>query len=267
LSIRKEPKAVVILKQTWKNYCLLGLGSEAIAREAQPGQFIMVRTNEDTHPLLRRPFCIHSVENGALEIFFHKVGPGTAALGRKEIGDSTDILGPLGKGFRLEKSLEGKSVALVGGGRGVAPLFFLAQRLRRIGALPRLYYGGKSLADIPLKHRFEEANFDVMTSTDDGSFGFKGLVTELFLAGLETFSPARIFACGPEPMMQKIDQIAREKDIPAEFSLESFMGCGFGACWGCVRRIRSGVQEEWVKICEEGPVFPGHRIIWKEEEP
>jgi dihydroorotate dehydrogenase electron transfer subunit len=266
LSIRKEPKATVLFKQTWKNYCLLGLGAEAIAQEAQPGQFIMVRPNENSYPLLRRPFSIHSTQNGSVEIFFQKVGPGSIILSRKEQGDSVDILGPLGKGFSLGNSLEEKPVALIGGGRGIAPLYFLALKLRRVHSLPRIFYGGKTLADIPLKHKFEEANFEVLASTDDGAFGFKGLVTELFQAELKRYSPTRIYACGPEAMMQKIDQIARERNIPTEFSLESIMGCGFGACWGCVRKIKSDSQEGWKKICEEGPVFPGHQIIWREEE-
>lgn len=266
LSIRKEPKAVVLRKKTWKNYCLLGLGSEPIALEAQPGQFIMIRANENTCPLLRRPFSIHSVQNGSVEIFFQKLGAGTTLLSRKEQGESVDIIGPLGQGFRVENSLQEKPVALIGGGRGIAPLYFLAQRLRQAHAMPRIFYGGRTLADIPLQHKFEEANFEVLSSTDDGTFGFEGLVTELFLAELKRYSPARIYACGPEAMMRKIDRIARERNIPAEFSLESIMGCGFGACWGCVRKIRSGTRQEWKKICEEGPVFSGSQIIWKEEE-
>ncbi len=266
MSIRKEPKAIVLRKQTWKNYCLLGLGAEAIARDAQPGQFIMVRTSENHYPLLRRPFCVHSVQNGSVEIFFHKIGPGTTILSRKEQGDTVDILGPLGKGFSLENSLEEKSVALIGGGRGIAPLYFLAQKLRLVHALPRIFYGGRTLADIPLKHMFDEASFEVLASTDDGTFGFKGMVTELFQAELHVSSPVRIYACGPEAMMQKIDHIARERNIPAEFSLESFMGCGFGACWGCVRKIRTGTNVELKKICEEGPVFSGGQIIWEEEQ-
>lgn len=267
MSIKKEPKAVVLHKQTWKNYCLLGFGSESIAQQAQPGQFIMVRANENTYPLLRRPFSIHSIQNGTVEIFFQKAGPGTTLLSMKEQGDNVDILGPLGKGFDVENSLHEKSVALIGGGRGIAPLYFLAQRLRFVHALPRIFYGGKVLADIPLKHKFEEAGFEVLTSTDDGSLGFKGLVTELFRADLQSYSPSRIFACGPEAMMQKIDRIAQERNIPAEFSLESMMGCGFGACWGCVRKIKSETRVEWKKICEEGPVFSGRQIIWLEEKP
>jgi dihydroorotate dehydrogenase electron transfer subunit len=201
-----------------------------------------------------------------VEIYFQQAGIGTKLLAQKEEGAVLDILGPLGNGFHLENTLHGKPVALVGGGRGIAPLYFLAQRLRNLGALPRVYYGGKTINDIPLRKKFEDSEFDIHLTTDDGSFGSKGLITDLFHRSLQDFTPARIFACGPETMMQKISRIAQEKNIEAEFSLESIMGCGFGACWGCVRKLDNDNHDEWSKICEEGPVFPGEKIIWQEDE-
>ena len=264
--MHKESEALVVHKKTWGEYCLLGFRAERIAREAQPGQFIMVRPGDNLFPLLRRPISIHSVRDGVVEIYFQRAGIGTTLLGQKDQGDFLDIIGPLGKGFRLELSGTEKQAALIGGGRGIAPLYFLANRLRDLGANPLVFYGGKSQADIPLEKKFTEDNFDVRVSTDDGSKGFKGFVTDLFQAALRDLSPSRIFGCGPEAMMMKAASIAREKNIPAEFSLESIMGCGFGACWGCVRKIRSGTGEEWSKICEEGPVFGSDDIIWQEEE-
>ena len=265
-TMHKEQKALIVHKKTWGEYCLLGLQTEKIANLAQPGQFIMVRTNDNLHPLLRRPISIHSSQKGTLEIYFQQAGIGTRLLSQKKEGEHLDIIGPLGKGFRLESSLEKKNVALIGGGRGIAPLYFLARKLRDLGIPIRIYYGGKTIEDIPLRKKFEKENFDILMSTDDGSFGSKGFITGLFQTSLQEFFPSRIFACGPEAMMAKIAQIAREKEIYAEFSLEAFMGCGFGACWGCVRKIKNGTKEEWLKICEEGPVFAGEQIIWQEEE-
>jgi len=264
--MHKEPKTLIVHKKIWGEYCLLGLQTEKIAHLAQPGQFIMVRTNQGFQPLLRRPISIHSAQDGILEIYFQQTGIGTRLLSQKNEGEYLDIIGPLGKGFRLISSSERECAALIGGGRGIAPLYFLARKLRDLGVSLRIYYGGKTIEDIPLRQKFEEENFDILLSTDDGSFGSKGTITDLFLSSLREFSPSRIFACGPEAMMAKIAQIAREKDIYAEFSLEAFMGCGFGACWGCVRKIRTGEKEDWLKICEEGPVFAGERIIWQEEE-
>lgn len=262
----KDPRARIVGKESWRDYFLLGVESPRIADRSRPGQFIMVRVNSHHHPLLRRPFSVHSKSGKTIEIFFQVAGLGTDLLSRKNLDETLDILGPLGKGFRAEAELKGKAVALVGGGRGIAPLYFLAQELRSLGAASRIFYGGKTKDDLPLQNKVVEQGFDVSCSTDDGSFGFKGFVSDLFKAELAEYTPERIFACGPEPMMKKISDAARQKKIPAEFSLESVMGCGFGACWGCVKRIKRGDGEEWVKTCEEGPVFPAEEIVWGEEE-
>jgi dihydroorotate dehydrogenase electron transfer subunit len=262
----KDPQARIVGKKSWGDYFLLTLESPKISAQAQPGQFLMVRVNTHHNPLLRRPLSIHSKNEDTIEIFFQISGLGTNLLSQIKLEDSVDILGPLGKGFEAGKELRGKDVAVLGGGRGIAPLYFLIQEMRSIGASARIFYGGKSQEDLPLKEKFEKTGFDLSCSTDDGSFGFKGFVSDFFNAELEKYTPDHIFACGPEPMMKKISDTAREKNIPAGFSLESFMGCGFGACWGCVRRIRKGNEEEWVKICEEGPVFSSDEIVWEEEE-
>ncbi|MGD8534783.1 MAG: dihydroorotate dehydrogenase electron transfer subunit [Candidatus Aminicenantes bacterium] len=262
----KDPLARIVGKKSWGDYFLLALESPRISAQTQPGQFIMVRVNAPPSPLLRRPFSIHSTNERTIEIFFQITGLGTELLSQHDPEDTLDILGPLGKGFDAGEELKGKNIAVVGGGRGIAPLYFLSQELQSLGASPRVFYGGKSQADLPLKEKFEEEDIELTCSTDDGSFGFKGFVSDLFKEELEKFTPHRIFACGPEAMMKKISGIAQEKDIPAEFSLESIMGCGFGACWGCVRRIKRDDKEEWVKICEEGPVFSGKDIIWEEED-
>lgn len=264
--MHKNSEALIVQKKTWGEYCLLGIRSEKLANCAQPGQFIMVRTSQSLHPLLRRPISIHSAQKDILEIFFQKAGTGTALLSEKKEGEYLDIIGPLGKGFRMIGSSEGKNAALIGGGRGIAPLYFLARKLHGHGIPLRIYYGGKTVDDIPLRKRFEEENFDILLSTDDGSCGTRGFVTDLFQASLQEFAPARIFACGPEAMMEKIACIARANKIYAEFSLETYMGCGFGACWGCVRKIKKGGKKEWLKICEEGPVFTGEQIIWQDGE-
>jgi len=262
----KDSRARIIEKKSWNNYFLFSLESPRIASQAQPGQFIMVRISSQPYPLLRRPFSIHSKDGKSIDIFFQVSGLGTDLLSQKKADDVLDILGPLGKGFHGGAGLKGKEVVAVGGGRGIAPLYFLAQELSSHGASVKIFYGGKSLEDIPLKEKFESEGFDLYCSTDDGSFGFKGFISEYLKAELEKFTPSRIFSCGPEEMMRKIARFAEEKGIPAEFSLESVMGCGFGICWGCVKRIRKNGEEEWVKICEEGPVFPSEEIIWTEEE-
>ncbi len=261
-----DSRARIADKKGWGNYFLLTLETPLIASESKAGQFLMARVSEHPFPLLRRPFSIHSKDERHIEIFFKIAGIGTALLSQKKPGEAVDILGPLGKGFSTDKVLEGEGVALVGGGRGIAPLYFLAKELRSHRASPKIFYGGRSLEDLPLKERFEREGFDLRCSTDDGSCGYKGLVSDFLDEELERLSASRIFACGPEAMMKKISLTARTRNIPTEFSLESRMGCGFGVCWGCVKRIRKNGKAEWIKICEDGPVFSGEDIVWSEGE-
>lgn len=258
----KDGSALIVAKESWGHYHLLRLHSPLIAEQAHPGQFLMVRISPHPYPLLRRAFSIHSRNNDTVEIFLQEVGIGTELLARKIPGETLDLLGPLGKGFRIpEKTLEAESW-LVGGGRGVAPLFFLAQALRSRGGKAKFFYGGKSFADLPLKDKLEKSGFPALYSTDDGSFGFHGFISDLFAAEIERSRPDHIFACGPEPMMAKVSRIASSQNIAAQFSLESIMGCGFGACWGCVRKINKKGKSGWVKICQEGPVFSCPEIAW-----
>jgi dihydroorotate dehydrogenase electron transfer subunit len=262
-AMRHEPEARITFKQSWGSYHLFRFEAPASAAKARPGQFLMIKVNDTPFPLLRRPISIHSREKKTLEIFFQIAGQGTRILARKGEGDSLDFLGPFGKGFDIGGRLKGTSAYLIGGGRGIAPLYQLGRELRVKGAQVKVLYGGKSKADLPLKKKFQEADLDVRCSTDDGSLGFRGFVTELLEAEIERRRPDLMFVCGPDPMMKKTTEIALALGIPAQISLESIMGCGFGACWGCVKRIRKGDNGAWQKICEDGPVFRAEDIIWE----
>jgi dihydroorotate dehydrogenase electron transfer subunit len=226
----------------------------------------MVRISKNYHPLLRRPFSIHFAYQNSIEIFFQTTGIGTALLSQKRAGDTLDILGPLGKGFNLEGNFLHKETTIIGGGRGIAPLYFLAQSLQVQKAEVKIFYGGKTRDDLPLRARFESNGYKLFCSTEDGSYKFKGMITDLFLQELKNFNPDFVFACGPGAMLEEITRISQDEKIPAELSLEALMGCGFGACWGCVQRIKKGKEEEWTKICEEGPVFPAGQVMWPKEE-
>ncbi|MFA9453904.1 MAG: dihydroorotate dehydrogenase electron transfer subunit [Candidatus Aminicenantaceae bacterium] len=265
--MHKDPAASVTHKESWGTYHMLTLNTPEIATLAAPGQFIMVRTSLLHHPLLRRPFSIHAVSGTELIIFFQSVGVGTRLLSLTDKGQALDILGPLGQGFDLSGDLKGFQAALVGGGRGIAPLFFLAGELRKKGADVRIFYGGKSEEDLVLRERFAFAGFAPDCSTEDASYGYHGLVTDLVIKDTrETYAPDRLFACGPDGMLQAVGELAHRLNIPAELSLESIMGCGFGACWGCVHKIRKDGEEAWRKICEEGPVFLAEDVVWRGED-
>ena len=259
----KEPQAEIITKQQWSDYFLFTLKAPGIARSSHPGEFVMIRISTQFHPLLRRPFSLHYAEGDNIQIFFQISGLGTEILSRKKVSETLDILGPLGQGFNVDMKTKNPKIAVIGGGKGIAPLYFLCMRLRSSGLSQRIYYGGKSIKDIPLRKNFLDQGFDILCSTDDGSFGYPGMITDLFLKDLETNNIDQVFACGPDAMMATIDLATKKRQIPAQFSLESMMGCGFGACWGCVRKIRKNGQEQWLKICEDGPVFSGKDIIWE----
>lgn len=248
--------------RNWDDYFHLTIDAPEIGREARPGQFVMVKVADGTFPLLRRPLSIHDAGAGGIELFFKVAGQGTEILSRKKPGDPLDIIGPLGKGFTISEKMTGKRAFCVGGGRGIAPLYFLARELGARVVQTTVFYGGRRLADLPLRDKFEKAGIKLLASTDDGSFGFGGLVTELVGRGLEPSKPDIIYACGPDAMMKALASLAAKHRVPAEFSLESVMGCGIGACWGCVHRIKDESGDGWTKICEEGPVFAGERILW-----
>jgi len=263
--MKHVPAAQILAKQSWGDFRLFRFETPIQAAAARPGQFIMVRVGDSPYPLLRRPISLHAKEDGALEIFFKITGEGTALLAKKDVGDSIDILGPLGSGFDLAEDLEGKTACLVGGGRGIAPLYFLGRELQAKGAAVRVLYGGRTTDELPIRDKFAAAGLDPACATDDGSFGFSGFVTDLLEIEIEKQRPDRLYVCGPDAMMRRCAEIAGHRGLPAQISLESIMGCGFGACWGCVKRLRKNGEGRWRKICEDGPVFAAEEIIWEEE--
>jgi dihydroorotate dehydrogenase electron transfer subunit len=248
--------------RNWDDYFHLAIDTPEVGQEARPGQFVMIKVADGPFPLLRRPLSIHNAGAGGIELFFKVAGLGTEILSRKKPGDTLDLIGPLGKGFTVANGMKGKRTFLVGGGRGIAPLYFLARELGAHGVQTTVFYGGRRLADIPLHDKFEKAGIELLCSTDDGSFGFAGLVTALVGRELAKTKPDIVYACGPDAMMKALASLATKHRVPAEFSLESVMGCGIGACWGCVHRIKNERGDGWTKICEDGPVFPGERILW-----
>lgn len=253
---------------------LLELAVPAAFKAASPGQFLHVRIEDSCDPLLRRPLSIHDVvphskKSGLIvRILYEVVGKGTKLLSEKKPFSEVDCLGPLGHGFDLA-GLEEKKVFIVAGGMGVAPLFFLAKKLiegRREKGEGRkiiVLIGARTKNDVLREKEFKDLGCDVHVATEDGSKGFKGRVTELLkeiLREAKGEDRKAICSCGPKNMLAAISDIARQKKMPAQVSLEEFMGCGLGACLGCVIRTTSGYQ----RICHDGPVFDALEVIWKD---
>ena len=240
---------------------------------ARPGQFIMLKVRDAIDPLLRRPFGIFDLnileseypeggEQTYLEILYRVVGKGTAMLSALHHSDHLDVLGPLGRGFDLGDPAEEK--VLVGGGVGLAPLYYLAKELVKQSRV-RLFVGGRNKDDVLCITEFERLGVETYVSTDDGTLGASGLVTEVLEKHLEsTNHRGTLFACGPMPMLEAVAAIARRSRMVCQVSLEAYMACGMGACLGCVVKGRdhADTNPDYRCVCKDGPVFDYDQLQW-----
>lgn len=228
-----------------------------IAQSAKPGQFVMVKSGPTLDPLLRRPFSIHGIEAEVnVQLLFKILGKGTTLLGELEVGDEVDIIGPLGIGFNTSTQ---KRALLVGGGMGIAPLKFLAQKLQQGAELRHIVLlGARNKAELePLVRDFQTLGCEVHAATDDGSYGHHGFVTELLAEALNNAGYA--YVCGPERMMAAVARQCRAMKLPCQTSLETHMACGLGACLGCTI---VGIDGDYRHVCKEGPVFNAQEVLW-----
>jgi dihydroorotate dehydrogenase electron transfer subunit len=249
----------------------LGLLCPDIAARIKPGQFIMVRLQESFDPLLRRPFAVHRMYQneppGSFEVLFKVVGRGTRLLAGMLPGYSLNLLGPLGRGFRLPN--QDGFLVMIAGGIGVAPLPYLAQTLvesylegRRV-----LWFGGKGSADLVCVEHFEDMGFEVELVTEDGSVGRPGMVTdhlEYWFAQQQEMAKL-IYSCGPYAMQRLVAKMSIRLNIPCQLSMEALMACGVGACLSCSLRCRppeDGQEPHYANVCQDGPVFDGDMIVW-----
>jgi len=236
------------------------LEASQIAKAARAGQFVHIRCGPDYDPLLRRPFSIHKSRQGRIDVLYQVVGKGTGLLSQKRRGDQLDSLGPLGKGFEIEPAFN--KIFIVGGGIGVAPLYMVAQEITRMGQEQdvTVLLGAKNKELILGKDEFERLGLEVMIATEDGSTGYRGLVSNLFQEFIlsHTSLSVAVYSCGPVSMLRKIAELSRHRGFFCQVSLEQKMGCGLGACLGCVIRGRSG----YLRVCKEGPVFDAKEILW-----
>lgn len=214
-----------------------------LAAIAKAGQFVTVKISDDF--TLRRPFGIASTSNGIVKIFYRVLGKGTEFLAKKKAGENLNILGALGKGFSTE--IYGK-ILLVGGGMGLAPLLSAAEKLENADVL----IGGKNKSEAIFWYKEFRPNVkNFFVTTDDGSLGRKGFVTDLLTSVLETEDYSAVFTCGPEIMMRQVAFEAMARDLICEVSFERRMACGLGACLSCSIDTAQGRK----KVCKDGPVF------------
>jgi dihydroorotate dehydrogenase electron transfer subunit len=249
-----------------------------IARRILPGQFLMVRLAAGSDPLLARPLALYDTvldaqgEPVGIDVVYLVVGKLTSALARLGPGDQLTVWGPLGNGFSARPI---KHLLMVAGGIGQTPFLALARsylQKRRYGdstlGPPRagrvtLCYGARNANYLAGVADFSDLGVDVRVSTDDGSAGHPGLVTDLVEPLLEKSPDAHVVCCGPERMMQAVAEQCARHAVPCEVSLETPMACGLGICFSCVTRLRDETGEwDYRRTCVEGPVFDAARIVW-----
>jgi dihydroorotate dehydrogenase electron transfer subunit len=258
------------------DHCLLSLELPLSFPVPSPGQFVMVRTYDGHDPMLGRPLGVYGFHrnpnHAVLNLLYRVCGKGTMLLSRLKHGDRLQILGPLGRGFDVAPGK--KNIVLVAGGVGIVPVTYLAfhySNLEQNATGRRIvgYLGAQCCDKLVGHERLGMYCADVKISTDDGSSGCCGLVTDMLREDLSLYrsNDTAIYACGPTAMMRAVADILKDSNIPCQVSVEERMACGIGACLGCAVRI--AVPEGGVvykRACQEGPVFDIRDVVWGEGE-
>ena len=212
-----------------------------------PGQFINIMVEGF---YLRRPISICDWDDKTITVIYKVVGKGTEAMAEMPVGKKLDILTGLGNGFTAQEGSERPLV--IGGGVGAPPMYGVAKHLVAKGAKPVVILGFTSKDDVFYEEEFKALGCDVYVTTNDGSYGTKGFVTDVIktLEGYDYF-----YTCGPHPMLKAV---AMGTECSGQLSFEERMGCGFGGCMGCSCKTLTGNK----RICTEGPVLLKEEIIW-----
>ena len=241
-----------------KAHYLLTLRPLHKIQQPEPGNFFMLSVNKGNDPLLKRPFSIHQFYNGDIKILYRVVGKGTELLSNCSEGSTLEALGPLGNKFPVPSKK--KRIILVAGGMGVAPLFYLAEKLKKRG--PVFFYGARTADEVLLVSGLKSLGIIPTISTDDGSLGKKGniisVLNKSMLQRSESCENLILYACGPEPMLKALSRLSNKLNIPCNVSVEQHMACGIGTCLGCIVKTHKGHK----RVCREGPVFKSDDIVW-----
>ena len=238
---------------------LIWLSCPEIAREAKPGQFVMVCCGEEC--TLPRPFSIHQVnEKGDMALFFvvWEDGRGTRWLSQRKVGDNIDLFGPLGNGYSIHP--DSHNLLLLAAGIGIAPLYFLAQEAINQEKTLRILLGASNPTHLYPRHLLPP-DAELIITTEDGTVGKRGKITD-FLPDFADRAD-QVFACGPAPMYRDMALKKQELKLegkPVQVSLEVRMGCGRGVCYGCTVKTKSGLKQ----VCTDGPVFDLDDVLWDE---
>lgn len=257
---------ILFVKKLVGKIYLMRLQCEQVARTAVPGQFVNIKVNQELIPLLRKPFsvCRRSVQEGWIDIVWKIVGKGTRTLAEHTSGDLVNLIGPLGSGFTIPP--ETRTALLVGGGLGVAPLPFLCEQLLEARKQVVVFLGAKTKDELSLVDVFLHMGVELLLTTEDGSEGSAGLVTDILrdrLKPAKNLAGYHLFSCGPTGFLQAMQRITDEFEVDGQISIETMMGCGFGICMGCPVRLRNGRPGGglYKLTCIDGPVFDAREVV------
>lgn len=228
------------------------LKNKALAEITRPGQFTQVAVTGKT---LRRPISICDVTDDTIRLVFEVRGEGTEILSQTNVGEKINIIAPLGNGFKINPN---KKTAFIGGGIGVPPMLYSAKQCGKNAAV---ITGFRNKDAIILADDFKNAGCELIITTDDGSYGINGFVTQPLAEIIKDVE--LICACGPTPMLKNIAKLAKENNVECQVSLEQRMACGVGACLGCavLVNLEDGTQQ-YKHVCKDGPVFNSEEVAW-----
>ena len=222
-----------------------------LSKITKPGQFVHIAVPGKT---LRRPISVCDVSDDCIRIVFRLKGEGTEILSQAKVGDMLDVIAPLGNGFNIEK---GRTYAFIGGGIGTPPMLYSAKQADKSYAI--LGFANKDA--VILCDDFKSAGCETIVTTDDGSYGIHGFVTDALKEIIDKVD--EVCACGPTPMLKAVAALCRENGKPCQVSLEERMGCGIGACLVCACKTKNGSgEEEYTHVCRKGPVFNAEEVVW-----
>jgi dihydroorotate dehydrogenase electron transfer subunit len=260
-------------KKYGEAYHSLTIVAPDIGERVAPGQFINIKCGDDRSFILRRPFSVYRVHKqggwaSTIEVVFDIRGPGTDYLSRLRGHATTDLIGPLGRGFVLPKHRT--HCLLVGGGIGSAPLFFLADELRNEGHRVDVILGARTSGLLLNAIEARRLASVCRVTTEDGSTGDRGRVTDVLEETMQRCDTEVVYACGPHPMLAAVSGVCVERKVPVQVAVEELMGCGYGVCMTCVMPLRRPAKRNetdadavvYARSCTEGPVFNGAAVVW-----
>ena len=265
----KQIKAEIISNKKVGPYHHMVFAVGDIALSVRPGNFVAISVGgENSASILRRAFAIYRATDkgllgGTVELVVAPHGSGSKWLCSLNVGDFVDLIGPLGTAFGIPTTPA--NTMLIGGGYGSAPLFALAELLKNRGCRVDMVLGASTASKIYAPLEGKRSVSSLTLSTDDGTAGVHGQITESIPRLIREFNTEVIYSCGPMSMLSSINKIAQDFDLVHQCSVEESMACGIGVCMTCVVPVRVEDEIKMLRTCIDGPVMDGAKIIWDKE--